>query len=292
MAAYTLVQTNMVITGSKFRISRSDGQYWEMPPDAALTEEGMSRRIKVEERLRRDGGTVVGDETFEPRPYTLKYNLSAEDQEDYFDSMNQIEAFFRPDKRPYILTDTSRGIRAEFILPKHKVSHPVGNRGKSSENTLSIQLKDSLWESVDEFAHPGGAGSQTGGATTGGTGTGVGAGVGVLMQDGDEISVNNPGRFDCFPEFYIIPQDNVVSFTLRNTTADGAFTFDSNALVSGVLLRISAVTGIIQINGVDRSSGLTAGGIWRLIPGSNTVRYESVGGDIRIELVWRLRYAY
>lgn len=296
MAEASTILLNTTVSGSTLRITRGDGQFWETPPNTWFTETGLKRRVQIRDRVRADGGTEVGDETYRPRSYSLAWDLNSTDPTAYRSKLNEIQGWFRRDKKPYYLTDVPEGVRVEFVPGDHSVVHPVGNRNATSTNTLIVLAKNSLWESVDEFGFPGGAGSQTGDAITGGTGTGAESGVGVLMQDEDEITITNNGTENAFPVFYIVAQNNVINFTLRNLTADGAFTFDSNQFTSGKTLRVGSVDGSIDIftNGTptDESRGLTAGGRLPLLPGENVIKYESTGGDITLEAVWRERFGY
>jgi len=291
MANVAQIAKNVTVAGSNFRFTRSDGQFMEMPKDVSMQETGLKRRVQVVDRLRRDGGTAIGDESFQPRQYIMRYHVH--DSGTISGALNTIESFFRPDKRPYYLTDVARAHRAEIVLRENKIAHDNGLRDRVALNcSMTLEMVDALWESLDEFGFPGGPGSQTGGATTGGTGTGTAAGVGILLQDENEFTITNTGLFDAFPLFYVVAQNNVVSFTLRNLTADGAMTFDHNSFLSGALVILDSVAGTITIDGVDRSAGLSAGGLLRLLPGANTFRYESDGGDVRFEAVWRTRHAY
>ena len=278
---------------STIRIQRADGKFIDMPEESAIKEVGTKRRVNVRERLRKDGGVAIGDRTFDVRKYDLMWpNYATEDVEStYRSNHNLVEGFFRQDQEPIYLIQKDNNIRAEVVLTSHKINHPTGTRNRHSMNTMTFEMVDSLWESTDEAAFPGGAGSQTGGATTGGTGTGIDAGVGVPMSDEDTITVTNESQFDVYPRFYIIPQNNVVKFSLINQTLGGGFEFDSNDLISGTLLVLDSSEGTVELNGAEKSAGISQGGFIFLQPGENILKYESSGGSITIELVWRDRSA-
>lgn len=274
---------------SEFRFQRADGKFIDMPEESDLKEIGTKRRVKVMDRLRRDGGIAIGDRTVGIRKYDLTWgNFGTEsDDQTVRDNHNKLEGFFREDQEPIYLIQKNENIRGQVVLTGHGVTHPRGNRNRKNDCVLNLQLVDALWESEDEFAFPGGTGSQTG--ETGGTG-GAEQGVGVTLNDEDEITVTNNAQFDVFPRFYIVPQNNVVKFSLVNSTLGGGLEFDSNDLLSGTLLILDSSEGSVTLDGIEKSAGLTQGGFIFLAPGDNVLKYESSGGSISLELVWRERY--
>lgn len=279
---------NSVISGARYTFQRNDGAFFDIPRQFSIRKPGTSRRYKVSDRLRQDGGEGVGDGTYRPVQLTMAYGHFATDDTTYRDTINEMEGFFRNDQRPFYLIDNNNSIRTEVLPSRNTIQSPAGNNERMSNNSWVFDQVDGLWESIDQFIQPGG---------TGGTLTGTGLGTtgdvsGFFMQDEDTVAIVNEGKFDAFPILTFVALDNVIKFVFTNETLGGGFEFESNDFISNATLVVNAVTGDITLNGVERSSALTRGGFITLLPGENELKYESDNGDIALQVVWRTRFIY
>lgn len=284
---------NVAIPGARWSFDRDDGAFFDIPVQFEITDPGHTRRYKVADRLRQDGGTAIGDGTFRPRQLVMKYGHYSAIDSVWRDSLNQLEAFFRDDERPFFLVDQNNSIRAEVVPVRNSIGSPAG-LDKKFTNTAGMvfEMVDPLWESINEIVRPTGTGSTAEGTgVTGVEGT-TGGDSGFILQNGTEITLTNNSLFDVFPVFTFIAQADIVKFIWENLTLGGGFEFESNDFVSGTTLIVSSVDGTIELEGAEKSASINQGGFITLVPGDNNLRYESDNGNCIVQTTWRNRFAH
>lgn len=277
-------------SNSRWRFERSDGDFLELPKDRGfeVMDSGLDRRYTSADRFRRDGGEIEGDGTFKKRLLTVHYANFANNDDDFRTTANNLESFFRDDKRPFHLYDDNNSIRAEVVVTKNKIKTPSGNQNIFAGGTMTLEMPNVLWESVDEFIQPGG---------TGGTGTGTDVGTtgnfsGIFLSDGDQFTIVNSGQFDAFPRIILTCLNDVISFSLENNTQGGGFEMESFSLNTGGVVVVNSVDGSITIDGSESSAFLVNGGFVKLLPGANVFEFASASGEVAVEVAWRINYAY
>ncbi len=284
------VAINTIITGARWQFTRLDGSFLDLPNEFELVETGTSRRYSVIDKLRADGGSVIGDGTYKQRSYSIKYTAYADNNTTYRDTINEIEAFFRNNQRPFFVHDADNSIRSEIIPVSNKMSQKRGSQQRASDNDLKVVLVDGMWEDETATTYPTTGDIGTGGTGTGQTGTGTGQIFGILMSNNEEITVTNNSLFDAYPILTMEAQDNVSNFIFTNETLGGGFKLVSNDFVSGAVMVMNSTTGSLLIDDVERSSSINSGGFIRLQAGDNVLKYQSDFGESLVKLEWRGRY--
>lgn len=270
-----VLQTGASIPGSRYYFTRSDAAILELPLQYEYLHPGTKRRVSAGDRLRADGAHAVGDETFEERKFSIKYaEWAPNDHAKYRANLNELEAFFRREFRPYFLVDSQNQIRTRIALTENRIRELRGNNNTVSiNNSLECLMLDGLWEdlSPEVWPEPPASGQ---------------------VSPTQEITIQNTGPFDAFPELSITAQADVVSFILESTTLGGGFEFESNDFLTGKTLYFSSVDGTVTLEGVEKSAAIKRGGPLVFTPGANTLRYDSTGGAVELAITWRRRYAF
>ena len=236
------------------------------------------RRSKVSDRFSGDGGVILGDQHIDARTIDFKFHIvvenHGENDKEYFDQWNDLIGFLAPENEPFYLVDTDNDRRAKIALDEADDDMAEGLEFIIGEaNKLSLHMLDGMWE---DYA-----------ATT----------VSATLLSGQNVSVDNQGKFNAFAIIRLTPISPNAEFVVRNTTTGAQFTVTANTFFPGTLFEINAVTGDVTLDDgltvTDQSFALADGsGLIQLLPGSNTITYESVFGAVNMDVIFRRRYAF
>ena len=234
------------------------------------------RRVGIQKRYGKDGGVVTGDQKVDPRDIDLNFNTVSQNDTNYIDKLNQIAGFFRAENAPFYLIDLDNNRRTETvqeILSDRKSRE--GTELRVGQNKLDLKMLDAHWEDLEEIRI-----SITGG-----------------LSSGQVLLVNNDSFVECYPIIKIRPLAANSDVTIRNKTTGDGLVLGSNNFVPGNEFIIDNQNGTIflsdGISQVENSVAMSDGsGFIYLAPGQNDILYESIFGDIEIDIIFRRRFAF
>ncbi len=257
--------TDGVIEG-RFQIEDGD---WPVAPGP------FTRRSKTTERYGRAGAVLTGDGHLSSRAYLVEFPVGGEDADSATvrDKMDELISFFEPayaftrenGEKYFMIVDTDVDLRALIAPPQE--TNPGWEKSNYLNNgicTLGLIFLDGLWEDDNENTQS------------------------ATLTDQQTITINNTGRFECFPIFELTADSTIEDFVLRNLTADLAVRLESSEFKINRICVLDSVDGLIKINGVDQRRALD-GGFLKLVPGNNIIRFEAGAGTVDLVARWRTR---
>lgn len=250
---------------------------YELGPEWAEDEPSLQTRVSVSDNILADGGSASGDRFFKSRTITFMFPLLSQSDSAYRTAINALAGIFSPRNKPWYLYDATNNIRTEIELQSidPKVGKP-GNQRRYSTVRCSFYMPRGMWEDSIETADNQ---SPTDGWT-----------------DQDTWTIDIDSAFPAFPIVEVTPMVVVSSaldnFTIYNDTQDAAFEISDSSLTEGLTITIDTRDGTITLSGVSRVQSLTSGGMIKLLPGTNTLRFESARGAAQVNVRYRERYAF
>lgn len=266
----------------KLEIRNAAGDIFDLPKDNVAGEVlfypkpsfgPITYRASVKDRAGRDGGKAMGDRKSSSRSGTIKIEAVAETDADYLDALNALAGFLRAEDGPFYLVDTDAARRFAFELDAISDETTAdGTTRRVGKVTISLTWLDAYWEDLT----PTTTNSPTGG-----------------LANLETMAVVNAGDFQAFPIFRITCLSANDDFVIRNVTNSQAFALASSSFLPGVEYVVDSRDGSVTLADVEASATLADGsGFISLDPGTNSIRFESAGGDVEIEVEHRSRYAF
>lgn len=244
-----------------------------------MTISPLKLRVGHKERFSKAGGAVTGDQRASVRTIRLDFNTVSKNDIDYRAALNSIAGFLAVENAPFFLEDTDENvlIRAKVVLDSlsDRPSAP-GLERKIGNGSMSLKFIEAYFEDLT--------------ATTtlppGGT-----------LANNASFTVTNDAAVRTFPVITLAPANLNSELIIRNETTGAAFALSSNSFVPGTTFIVDSQNGtIILDNGVtqvEQSIALVDGsGFIFLVPGDNEIKYESIFGDITIDVEFRRRYPF
>lgn len=237
----------------------------------------LKKRVGHKDRFGKAGAAITGDQEAELRMVTFAFDVVSENDANYRKSLNELAGFLDPSRAPHYLVDTDENIRARIVLIS--LTDRPAARGLEriiGRESMSFKMPDVYWEDlVETTAQPSG---------------------GSLSNNGTFV-VNNDAEIITFPIIKLRPNQSNTDVLIRNDETGAAFLLGSNSFVPGSEFIVDAQKGTILLdNGttaIENSVALADGsGFIFLQPGDNTIRYESLFGDVEIDVIFRRRYAF
>jgi hypothetical protein len=81
-----------------------------------LQEPSLRKRINIQQRFGKSGGTVSGDRESASRNTSIETDITAENDTDYIQRLGDIVRIFDKNKSPYYLNDTDNNRRIKIEL--------------------------------------------------------------------------------------------------------------------------------------------------------------------------------
>ncbi len=237
----------------------------------------LKMRVGHKDRFSKAGGAVTGDQRASVRTITLNFDTVATNDDDFRAALNQIAGFLAVENQPLFLEDTDTGqIRAKIVLDSLSNRTGPGLEHRIGSGSLVLKFVESYYEDLAATIT-----SPSGGS----------------IVNNASFPVDNDAFVRCFPIIRLQPFNQNGEFIIRNETTGAAFALASNSFVPGTTFIVDAQNGTIFLdNGVtqvEQSIALADGsGFIFLAPGVNDIKYESVFGDMTIEVEFRRRYAF
>lgn len=281
-----VIQKNVPVTGSTLQLLNSNGDYIDLPREAQIEQSSLKKSVRAENRQGSDGDAIIGDRRYKGGQIKLRIARSAtpQDPENWRDSFNVIEGFFHSRYAPIYLIDKNafgvgqNGLRAEVVHMDTGFKMQGDLRRVMGDLTWNLAMPDPLWETVDEIQYGGTSGDE------------------IIMTGGDTLTVTNDSQYDAFPIFEFTARNAIAVFRFTNRTLEGGFEYTDSAFIgtetSGKTLIVDSTIkgGSVTLNGVAATPNLSAGGFIHLVPGNNTLLYESVYGDVSLVVRFRERH--
>lgn len=223
--------------------------------------------LQTERRYSKRGVNITGDETPGERTFSINWLDSKLTQALYRAYVNDFVQFFDPQRGPFYFNDNTNQIRCAVRLQKFKPTFRVVNM--VADFTIDLVMIDGAFEDLSLTLYEAG-----------------------LQTHEDEFTVTNDGNLDAYPVIAVEFVDDITQFRIRNTTNGSTFLISNSGFTSGRICELDSQEGTIELESVNISNALEAGGFIFLSPGANVLRYEAVQGDANIDVSWRAAYAY
>lgn len=235
------------------------------------------RRVGIQKRFGKDGGVPTGDGRIDARDIDLSFNTISQTDEPYLTKLNELAGFFRPENEPFYLIDSDNNRRCEVAM--ETLSDRPSREGtelRAGVNKLELKMLDGHWEDAEEnIVSP----------------------IGGSIANGAVLEVNNDSFVECYPVIKIRALSSNPDVTIRNETTKATTQLGSNNLVPGTEFIVDSQKGTVflfdGISQVESSVALADGsGFIFLAPGENDILYESIFGNVELDVIFRRRYAF
>lgn len=234
----------------------------------------IKNRVKEIERYGKPGSEITGDRQVDGRTIQLEIEIAATSDTDYFERTDPLLSVLDFMNAPIYLVDTDNNRRCLIETKSISIRPREGNVMRSETWSIELIMTDAFWEGVDEIVE--------------GTDT-------TPLENGQSVEVNNPGVVNAYPVIRLSVTEANTDLSLVNLTTGDLFRIGSSALIPGVELVIDSIEGTCYLDdGITQtevSSAIADGsGFMYLAPGVNNIQYESLFGDVNIEIAFRRRY--
>lgn len=247
----------------------------------SFTVDAVGPRLGAKDRYGRDGSIITGDRKVSARNIEIGFDVtSAEGQPDlaYRDFIDDLLSMFDPYYAPVYLYDDqddagSSGIplRAMVELADEAIRPADGLTYRVQSGILRLMMPDGYFETQEEFTQS----SPSGGIAT-----------------NETLNVTNSSRRSAYPVIEVTALADNALFRISNTTTGAYIEIGASDFLTGEIIEISSIDGSILLSGSDISASSVGIGstMIELVPGVNTLRYESTYGDVDMTVRWRERW--
>lgn len=232
-------------------------------------------RSKTFERFGRDGAETIGDGKMSSRTATLSLTLRGRDDAEYYTTANQLFSLFSESKRtPLYVHDADNNRRCRIEIPSVNFGLLArGNERRGEVWKVNCVVPDGAWED----AEPETVADEYG------------------LASGGELLFDNASPLDAWPVFTFRTAAPNPEFSLENLTTGGVFRIGTFLFVPGSALHVSSIDGSAVIDDglvlTDVSSAIAKNtSFLYLAPGENTIKYDSLYGEIEISAEFRRRF--
>lgn len=231
-------------------------------------------RVKEIERYGKPGSEITGDRQVDGRTISLEIEIATKSDAEYFQRTDPLLSVLDFTNAPIYLVDTDNDRRCLIETKSISIRPREGNVMRSETWSIELIMTDAFWESIDEIVE--------------GNGT-------TPLENGQTVVVTNPGVVNAYPVMRISVTEANTDLSFVNLTTGDLFRIGSSALIPGVTLVVDSIDGTCYLDdGITQtevSSAIADGsGFMYLAPGVNSIQYESLFGDVNVEIAFRRRY--
>ena len=203
----------------------------------------------------------------------LKFDVIATNITDYYFQLNSIASFlYNQQNAPFYLYSIEKNVRAKVSVDGIKENFKEGLETKLGiDCTLSLTMEDALWESSEAIE------GTTDLLNLGSININLGADV-----------VDSAGVFTLTN---LDPANNIqFGLQLLNGSISQNIIIAPSGFTQNSVIVLDCFNGTIKLNDQFIPNSITAGGFFPLLPGLNTITYESPANqEIRIATSYRTR---
>jgi hypothetical protein len=222
------------------------------------------------DRYQQRGSILQGDLKSGSRNIEFMFNILADNDADFRYRLNLIASFFKKNKRPYYLVDSTNQIRTEVYGTDLIPTWSPGVEYRVSDNILRMDMLDAIWEDLLETEQ----------FTT--------------LTNGTSMTVEiNPICEEFFFEAEFTGLVANPRFAFNNLTTGGSFLCEKSTFTTNDILIVDGRgKGRVSYNGNIEKRILTGGIYFPLVPGQNVLQYQSNFGSIDVKIKYRQKYLY
>lgn len=248
----------------------------------SLRIEPVSPRLGAKDRYGRDGSIVTGDRKVSARSIDIGLNVTVRQElgdRPYREFIDDLLSMFDPRYEPVYLYDDQDDAGPDGIPLRAMVELERENLTPEKDGldmiiltgTLGLLMIDGYWETQDEYE------------TSSGTGG---------IANGEVLNVANGSRRTAYPVIEVTALSDNELFRLSNSTTGAYIEIGASDFYAGETITISSIDGTILLGGTDISASAIGEGstMLDLVPGANTILYESAYGPVEMTVRWRERW--
>jgi hypothetical protein len=237
---------------------------------------GMRFRTSFNDRFGQPGQEPQGDGKESARSIVFTYSVDSETDSGFILDAETLYASVRGDLGPFYIVDSANGRRLKVTPTDLDLTPKAGTELRYASARLGFQAVDTFWEAS--------------------TATEVDSGTAALDNQ-ETLECTNAGVITIYPIITVTPDESNQTFAIFNDTTEDVFTFSSASFVPGSVLEIDCQNGTVYLTNVttvtEVSNGIADGtGFLHLVPGLNSLRYESAYGAVTMTVSFRRRWPF
>jgi phage-related protein len=232
------------------------------------------RRLGVQQRYGRDGAWISGDRKVSSRTIQLQHDITAETDLAYTTQIEALMRIFYDDLAPFYLVDTDRETRAQIELDSISESWAKGLEKRLVSITINLIMIDAYFENFNESSE-----------------------VWANAANTNTRIINNVGAVDAYPVFIITALADNFEFSILNNRTQDKITIGTALFVAGAIITVDCQNGTIYLDDglsqTEISYAIADGtGFLYLDLLDNELEYQSIFGNVDIQIKYRPRYAF
>lgn len=243
-------------------------EYWTYNASA------YKRRVTAQPKYGQSGAYTVGDGKVSSRTIRLFSNRAYKTDASYTTYLQTITGIFYDDYGPFYLVDTDRGVRTRIELESINEQWEFGKERRIIGLDINLIMLSGFFEAFLEDSVSW-----------------------VNVATGNTKLITNIGRADVFPIITVTALADINEFTLTNERTQDAITIGTTAFVTNTVITIDCVNGKATlydgITTTDIGYAVADGtGFFYFDLGDNTLRYNSLYGNVTMSIKYRPKYAF